>query len=102
MPGLFARLRATLAPQAGEPRDLPRLAAADVSTLSASLRGFAQGRRGWITIEEARRLFSPAEGAYAFGEADDDGKAKLAAFAEAHGSRYDFMPTEGRLYFTRT
>ena len=101
MPGVLARLRGFLAPQASEPRDLPRLAAANVSALSASLHALPAGRRGWVTIEEARRLFSPAEGGYAFGEADDEGKAALAAFAEQHRSRCDFMPAEGRLYFTR-
>ncbi len=101
MTGLFGRLKGLLAPQSSGPRDLPRLAAADRPALSAAVGALASGRRGWITIDEARRLFSPADGAYAFGETDEDGKAALAGFAEQHRARYDFMPVEGRVYFTR-
>jgi hypothetical protein len=40
---------------------------------------------------------------YAFGEMDNQGKTNLAAFAAQieHRSTVDFMPSEGRLYFTR-
>jgi hypothetical protein len=40
---------------------------------------------------------------YAFGELDDPGKQRLAEFvADAtHRSIVDFMPKEGRVYFTR-
>jgi hypothetical protein len=41
---------------------------------------------------------------YAFGELDDQGKANLTAFAarSEHRASFDFMPVEGRIYFTRT
>jgi hypothetical protein len=39
---------------------------------------------------------------YAFGEIDETGKAKLAAFAADHGGlQFEYMPIEGRLYFMR-
>jgi hypothetical protein len=40
---------------------------------------------------------------YAFGEMDEGGKLALGNFAaEAdHRARFDFMPIEGRVYFTR-
>jgi hypothetical protein len=57
---------------------------------------------GWITMKEAKALFSPADDAYAFGEMDEVGKANLAAFAAASGGvQFEFMPVEGRLYFMR-
>jgi hypothetical protein len=48
-------------------------------------------------------LFSTMDDQYAFGEMDEQGKASLAAFAaqSEHRSTVDFMPTEGRVYFTR-
>jgi len=54
-------------------------------------------------MAEARALFSPADAQYAFGETDDVGNANLAAFAARpeHPASFDFMPHEGRLYFTR-
>jgi hypothetical protein len=37
-----------------------------------------------------------------FGEIDETGKAKLAAFAADHGGlQFEYMPIEGRLYFMR-
>ena len=40
---------------------------------------------------------------YAFGEMDEEGKAEIASFAAqiTHRSDFDFMPVEGRVYFTR-
>ena len=59
------------------------------------------GERGWITIAEACALFSPVNNQYAFGEMDDVAKRNLAEFAALyeHPSSFDFMPTEGRIYF---
>ena len=75
----------------------------DELALSASLRTLDVGERGWITLSEARALFSTMDDQYAFGEMDEQGKASLAAFAaqSEHRSTVDFMPTEGRVYFTR-
>ena len=41
--------------------------------------------------------------ANAFGEMDEIGRAKLAAFAaqSEHLCNFDLMPVEGRVYFTR-
>jgi hypothetical protein len=41
---------------------------------------------------------------YAFGEMDEKGRTRLAAFAadEEHRCKVDIMPAEGRVYFTRT
>jgi hypothetical protein len=63
---------------------------------------FASGG-GWITLSEARHLFSRMDDQYAFGEMDDVGKSNLGAFAaqSGHRSSVDIMPVEGRVYFTR-
>jgi hypothetical protein len=54
-------------------------------------------------MSEARALFSSMDEQYAFGEMDEAGKKSLAEFAESeHRSTVDFMPTEKRVYFTRT
>jgi hypothetical protein len=77
-----------------------KLDAASKSSLAASIRALAPGRRGWISMSEAARLFSAKDAAYAFGELDDDGNRNLASFAETTPRhRFDFMPVEGRLYF---
>jgi hypothetical protein len=48
-------------------------------------------------------LFSHVDEEYAFGEMDDNGKLRLEQFvADAtHRASVDFMPAEGRVYFTR-
>src|SRR5262249_14092653 len=85
------------------PPDARRLSAVDELALSASLRDLPVGERGWITLSEARALFSPMDDRYAFGEMDEVGKMSLAAFAAEsdHRSAFDLMPVEGRGYFTR-
>jgi hypothetical protein len=82
----------------------PRLDATDTAALSQSIRTLPTGERGWITMREARALFSPLDDQYAFGDDDERGKAAIAAFAAeaGHRSSYDFMPVEDRVYFTRT
>jgi len=71
-----------------------RLSAVNELALSASIRALAVGERGWITLSEARALF---------GEMDRVGKASLAAFAgeREHRSTPEFVPAEGRVFFTR-
>jgi hypothetical protein len=85
------------------PPDARRLNAVDELALSASLRTLHVGERGWITLSEARDLFSTMDDQYAFGEMDEQGKASLAAFAaqSEHRSTVDLRPVEGRVYFTR-
>jgi hypothetical protein len=83
-----------------DPEAPVKLDASSKSSLAASIRALAPGRRGWISMSEAARLFSAKEAAYAFGEMDDDGKRDLASFAATTPRhRFDFMPVEGRLYF---
>ena len=93
-------LRSLFAPAAA-PASPPKLEAGSEPALARSLGALSSQQRGWITIEEARRLFSQMDDQYAFGEMDDQGKANLAGFAARHGSRVDIMPVEGRIYFTR-
>jgi hypothetical protein len=59
-----------------------RLSAESQAALSASLRTLVLGANGWITLEEARRLFSLMDEAqYAFGELDGAGRSNLGSFA---------------------
>jgi hypothetical protein len=77
-----------------------KLDAESKSSLAASIRALAPGRRGFISLKEAAALFSAKDAEYAFGEMDDDGNRNLASFVEsAPRHRYNFMPVEGRLYF---
>jgi hypothetical protein len=83
-----------------DPEAPVKLDASSKPSLAASIRALAPGRRGWISMSEAARLFSAKEAAYAFGEMDDDGNRDLASFAATTPRhRFDFMPVEGRLYF---
>jgi hypothetical protein len=79
-----------------------RLDGRSATLLVASLKFLPDEEPGWITMKEARTLFSPEDDAYAFGEMDEAGKANLAAFASASGGfQFEFMPVESRLYFRR-
>jgi hypothetical protein len=70
--------------------------------LGASLGFLRDEERGWITMREAKTLFSPVSDACAFGEIGGLAKANLAAFAADQGSlQFELMPSEGRLYFMR-
>jgi hypothetical protein len=78
-----------------------RLSANSEAALSSSVRTLVIGAKGWITLEEARRLFSPMDEAqYAFGELDETGRSNLGSFAAQNCCKIDLMP-EGRIYFTR-
>ena len=83
------------------PADAPRLPATSESALESALQRLPAGERGWITLAEAARLFSSERSDYAFGEMDDAGKERLAQFSTQHRCSPQFMPTEGRVYFTR-
>ena len=52
-------------------------------------------------LADAARLFSTADPDYAFGEMDDEGKHRLVEFAARSRSDPQFIPTQGRVYFTR-
>jgi hypothetical protein len=81
-----------------------RLDASSETDLARSISLLPLGNRGWITMQEARALFSPTRDRYAFGDNDEAGKAKIALFAagQDHHADIDFMPAEDRVYFTRT
>ena len=98
--GILDRMKSLLTPptQQGVPEH--RLAGESEAALSASLQTLVRGARGWIALDEARRLFSSQGAQYAFGELDEDGKAKLDDFASRNRCAIDIMP-EGRVYFTR-
>jgi len=82
-----------------EPR---RLDGRSKPLLTASLKMLPEEEPGWITMKEAKILFSQEGEAYAFGEMDEAGKANLAAFASASGNvQFEFMPVQDRLYFMR-
>jgi hypothetical protein len=84
-----------------QPADLRRLSAASEGALGSSLQSLRTGVRGWITLGEAAQLFSTQELQYAFGEMDEEGKTRLGQFAAQYRCMPEFMPTEGRMYFTR-
>jgi hypothetical protein len=100
---LWKTIKSLFAYGGSAPPDAARLKAGNESELSTSLRALPHGERGWITLSEARYLFSPMDDQYAFGEMDDAGKSNLGAFAaqSEHRSSVDIMPVEGRVYFTR-
>jgi hypothetical protein len=85
------------------PPDARKLAASSENELSASLQALPIGERGWITLRDAWHLFSSMDEEEAFGEMDDAGKRRIGEFAaySIHRSEPNFMPTEGRVYFTR-
>jgi hypothetical protein len=86
------------------PKLPPKLDASSEDALCQSIRILPLGNRGWITMREARVLFSPLRDEYAFGDFDEEGKGRIARFAAqgGHHSDFDFMPAEDRVYFTRT
>ena len=99
--GVGDLLRKIFSPANAVPPDAPRLSATSESALASSLQSLPAGERGWITLAEAARLFSREQPQYAFGEMDDAGKLRLGQFSAEHRCSPQFMPTEGRVYFTR-
>ena len=101
--GIWKTIKAAFGRGTSTPPDARRLNAVDELALSASLRTLHVGERGWITLSEARALFSPMDDQYTFRETDEQVKVSLAAFAaqSEHRSTFDLMPAEGRVYFTR-
>jgi hypothetical protein len=78
------------------PPDARRLSADNEGALSASIKALSVGERGWITLSEARALFSPADDQCAFGEMDEVGRTSLAVFAESgHRSSILCPPRQG-------
>jgi hypothetical protein len=90
--------------ETAEPKLPPKLDASSEDALSRSITILPLGNRGWITMQEARVLFSPLRDEYAFGDFDEEGRGRIARFAAqgGHHSDFAFMPAEDRVYFTRT
>jgi hypothetical protein len=88
-------------PAGATPPDVRRLSSASEGDLSSSLQSLPPGERGWIALREAAQLFSSRGEDYAFGEMDEEGKRRLAEFAAKCNCDFQFMPMEGRVYFTR-
>ena len=101
--GLWQKILSVFSSKAAVPSDVPRLRAGTQSELAASLALLPDREKGWITLAEARTLFSHMDEQYAFGEMDEQGKSSLAEFAAQpdHRSSFQIMPVEGRIYFTR-
>jgi len=99
--GVGDLLRRIFSPANAAPPDAPRLSGTSESALGSSLQGLPAGERGWITFADAARLFSSEQPQYAFGEMDDAAKLRLGQFCTQHRCSPQFMPTEGRVYFTR-
>ena len=99
--GLLDYLKAFFRPGAPPPEPR-RLDGRSKPLLAASLKMLPDEEPGWITMKEAKTLFSQEDEAYAFGEMEEAGTADLAAFASASGNvQFEFMPVQGRLYFMR-
>jgi hypothetical protein len=94
-------LKNILSPPGATPADFPRLSSLNQSELSSSLQTLPPGERGWIALQEAAHLFSTKQPEYAFGEMDEEGSRQLAEFAAKCKCDIQFMPMEGRIYFTR-
>ena len=69
-------------------------------TLASAITRLLPDDRGWITLEEASRLFSDMQPQYAFGEMDDEGKQNLEKFAREVSREFEFWPNENRVYFS--
>jgi|SRR5262245_10527556 len=87
---------------AAAPRDAIKLDGTTEATLARSLSALPLDEQGWITFPEARILFSAKGAQYAFGETDQDGRRNIQSFAAQHRSVINFMPVEGRVYFSPT
>jgi hypothetical protein len=101
--GLLQKIKRFIFEAAVTPPDSRKLDSSSENKLSASLQALPIGEKGWIPLRDAWHLFSRMNEEEAFGEMDDAGKTRLAEFAAypVHRSEINFMPTEGRLYFTR-
>jgi hypothetical protein len=87
---------------AAAPPDAMKLDGTTGATLARSLSALPPDERGWITFDEARILFSTKGAQYAFGETDQDGRRNIESFAAQRRSVINFMPVEGRVYFSPT
>ena len=80
-----------------------KLNASSEKTLAESLSQLAPGQRGWIAIDEARRLFSAVDenDTQALTEWDREGLRWLGEFAARSGHRSTPLREGDRVFFTR-
>ena len=80
---------------------LVRLNAASKMALSKALRALEPGQKGWISFDDAARLFSPsAESPSEWDQASTRGLSEFAAELE-HRSTPERNEGDERIYFTR-
>ena len=95
--GELGRLKAT--PKKG--LKVVRLNAASKMALSKALRALKPGQKGWISFDDAARLFSPsAEPPNEWDQASVRGLGEFAAEIE-HRSTPERKESDERVYFTR-
>jgi hypothetical protein len=100
--GLMSLIGWIFGADAAAPPDAVKLDGTTEATLVRSLSALPLDERGWITFAEARILFSTKDAQYAFGETDQEGRRNIDSFAARHRSVINFMPVEGRVYFSPT
>jgi hypothetical protein len=100
--GLMGLIGWIFGADAAAPPDAVKLDGTTEATLVRSLSALPLDERGWITFAEARILFSTKDAQYAFGETDQEGRRNIDSFAAQHRSVINFMPVEGRVYFSAT
>jgi hypothetical protein len=98
---LLGRLKLLLSRGAIQQPSSRRLDGRSKPLLTASIKVLPYDEPGWITMKEAKVLFSQKDDEYAFGEMDEAGKGNLAAFAAGATPPclFEFMPVENRVYF---
>jgi hypothetical protein len=64
-----------------EPSPPAKLDSTTEAALAQSVGRLSLGEPGWITMQEGRRLFSPMDDLYAFGEMDEVGRNNLTRSA---------------------
>jgi hypothetical protein len=99
--GLIGRLKLLFSRGSIKPPSSRRLDGRSKALLTASIKVLPYDEPGWITMKEAKALFSPEDDEYAFGEMDEVGKGNLAAFAAGAipPCLFELMPVENRVYF---
>jgi hypothetical protein len=99
----FGRVKSLFSLRSVRPPAPRRLDGRSKALLAASIRMLPFEEPGWITMKEAKTLFSSKDDTYAFGELAEVAKRNLATFrAEATpGCLFEFMPVEDRVYFMR-
>lgn len=101
--GWLGKLKSFFSRSSVQPASIRRLDGRSKALLAASIEILPYEEPGWITMQEARALFSPADDEYASGEIGEIGKRNLATFAAdaIPDCLFEFMPVEDRVYFIR-